>query len=168
MWNVLWGHISAQRLALEGLDHFPTLETESDSNCVLPWLITGWENRPSQQHNSIWAKYLYRGERHHLSTTHSFTEGRATSRADLEGPTLLGQRNITSSCWHLLRLSEQHFVLIRVHHEISDFYFWGDSHFVSDWKKSSQWWVDFFCTVFWKNVTTVICVLKIIILLQLS
>lgn len=63
MWceNVLWGHISAQRLALEGMDHFPTVEIESESNCVLPWLITGWEDRPSQQHNSIWAKYLYRG-----------------------------------------------------------------------------------------------------------
>lgn len=43
------------------MDHFPTLEIESESHCVLPWLITGWEHRPSQQHNSIWAKYLYRG-----------------------------------------------------------------------------------------------------------
>ena len=59
--NVWWGHTSAQRLLLRGMDHFPTLKIESESNCVLPWLITGWEDRPSQQHNSVWAKYLYWG-----------------------------------------------------------------------------------------------------------
>lgn len=35
-------------------------------------IITGWEHRPSQQHNFVWAKYLYRGERPSF-TTHSFT-----------------------------------------------------------------------------------------------
>lgn len=59
--NVFWGHVSAQRLLLEGMDHFPTVKIESDWNCVLPWLMTGWEDRPSPQHNSIWAKYLYWG-----------------------------------------------------------------------------------------------------------
>lgn len=32
------GHISARRLALEGMDHFPAVEIESESNCVLPCL----------------------------------------------------------------------------------------------------------------------------------
>lgn len=41
------------------------------------------------------------GEQHHLSTTHSFTEGRATSRSGVR--VIRSVRNITSSCWYLPR-----------------------------------------------------------------
>lgn len=101
--NVLWGHISAQRLALEGMDHFPTLEIESESNCVLPWLITGWEDRPSQQHNSIWAKYLYRGGTTSL-THNTFIHIRESYfQCSVREICSVCQGNITASCRHLLR-----------------------------------------------------------------
>lgn len=99
--NVLWGHLSAQCLTLEGMDHFPTLEIESESNCVLPWLITGWEDRPSQQHNSIWAKYLYRGGT--TSLIHNTFIHIRQSYFQSGARVIRSVWNVTSSCWYLLR-----------------------------------------------------------------
>ena len=148
VWNVLWGHLSAQRLALEGMDHFPTLEIESESNCVLPWLITGWEDRPSQQHNSIWAKYLYRGGTTSLiHNTFIHVRERATLQSWVRARGAC-QRNITPS---LLIFTETSFqkkkkVLVptRVHNDLFYSCVWRDSLFVSDWEESCQWWVHFF------------------------
>lgn len=97
---MLWGHVSAQRLALEGMYHFPTLEIESESNWVLPWLMTGWEHRPSQQHNSIWAKYLYRGRTTsliHNTFIHIEREHREESEGSAQSGTSL------HLCWDSLR-----------------------------------------------------------------
>ena len=87
------------------MDHFPTLEIESESNCVLPWLITGWEDRPSQQHNSIWAKYLYRGGT--TSLIHNTFIHVRESYFQSGVRVIRSAWNIAASCWYLLRQAFQ-------------------------------------------------------------
>lgn len=147
--NVQWGHVSTRRLALEGRDHFPTLEVESESNCVLPRLITGWEDRPSQPHNSIWAKYLdWGGTTSLVHNTSIHIRGRAARGAESEWPArVAGGTSLLPADFWRDKLSGS-FVQARVHDDLFHSCFWGDSLFVSDWEESCQRWVSFyFCTL---------------------